>query len=401
MLRGGGLFGKFLLIIFIANYFSLEDVGIYGLVTAAVVFGTYLLGFDFYTYSIREMAASNGADLSWQLKNHLFWLICCYSIFLPLISVVFFLDLLPGKVAFWFYAILIFEHVATELSRLLIVHEKQMIAAISVFARNGLWAFLCVAYMYFYAERRTLEVVFLSWVLGLVFALTLSLTYLNQGGYLKISGAINYRWILSGLKVSFPLLLATLSVKALFTIDRYLLGYVSDTSIVGVYVFYMSVAAVVIAIIEQGVFNFFYPRLIRCWRLGNIEAYKKQSRAMERLFLICVVPLLVATVAMVDFSIGFIGRPEYLNNIYVLYGALVASFFFTWSMVYYYELYSRSLDRYIVIIRFSGFLVFVALFGMLGGLPPLHRTLYSICAASAWLLLTGFIASRMRREHGF
>jgi len=390
-MRGGALFGKFILVLFIAKYFKLEDVGLYGLFTAAIIFGIYLLGFDFYTYSVREMAVTNGAELGWRLKSHFAWLLCCYSIFLPVFSIVFLLDLLPEKFVVWFYLILVLEHMTTELARLLIIYEKQMVAAFSIFVRNGLWAGVCVLFMYVSDVYRTLDFVFLFWVLGLVLALIVSFIFLKRDGYLVMSGGVKWRWITSGLRICVPLLLATLSIKAIFTLDRYMLGYISDHWVVGIYVFYMSMAAVVIAMLEQGVFNFYYPSLIKSWRAGDINAYREKSRAIKRMFFACVGPVLVTVALMVNLAVGLIGRPEYVDNIKVFYWSLISAFLFTWSMVYYYDLYAQNKDRYIILIRTSGFIIFVVFFALLGEVGPLYRTLYSVCAASFWLLLSSYI----------
>ncbi|HDL8116157.1 TPA: oligosaccharide flippase family protein, partial [Yersinia enterocolitica] len=49
------LFIKFVFILFLAKYFTPEDVGRFGYVTAAIGYLIYFVGFEFYTYSCREL----------------------------------------------------------------------------------------------------------------------------------------------------------------------------------------------------------------------------------------------------------------------------------------------------------------------------------------------------------
>ena len=54
-LRVAALGGKFLLMVAIARYLTVKDVGDYGLYVSIIVISLYFVGLDFYVYSTREL----------------------------------------------------------------------------------------------------------------------------------------------------------------------------------------------------------------------------------------------------------------------------------------------------------------------------------------------------------
>ncbi|EED0221555.1 TPA: polysaccharide biosynthesis protein, partial [Escherichia coli] len=63
-LRGITLLTKFIFIVLLARLLPSTDLGVYGLINAAVGYGIFVVGFEFYTYSTREIINSQ--------KNRLF-----------------------------------------------------------------------------------------------------------------------------------------------------------------------------------------------------------------------------------------------------------------------------------------------------------------------------------------
>lgn len=55
VLRGITMASKFLLIFFLARFLEPTELAIYGLITATTGYALYLLGFDFYAFTAREM----------------------------------------------------------------------------------------------------------------------------------------------------------------------------------------------------------------------------------------------------------------------------------------------------------------------------------------------------------
>jgi len=57
MFRALSMVGKFALLVYMAKEMALEDVGIYGLVTASVMWLVAVTGLDFHNYCLRELVS--------------------------------------------------------------------------------------------------------------------------------------------------------------------------------------------------------------------------------------------------------------------------------------------------------------------------------------------------------
>lgn len=220
-LRGITLASKFLLIFFLAKFLEPKELGLYGLLVVTVSYALYLLGLDFYTFTTREILKRERDEWGSLLKDQGALSVILYAIFLPLLSLIFVKGLLPWNIAGWFFVLLVLEHLTQEISRLLITISEQLLASVMLFLRSGIWAVIVTAIMLLRSDTRDLNMVLGAWTLGSFSALVLGAYRLKQ---LNISGwekSIDWQWIGKGLKIAVPLLVATLTLRGLFTVDRY------------------------------------------------------------------------------------------------------------------------------------------------------------------------------------
>lgn len=392
-LRGAGLIGKFLLLFFMARYLREAEVGLYGLVVAAVGFSIYLLGFDFYSYSNREVAGVSGTDLTERIRYHITWLLVCYAVVLPSLYLLFIFEFIPEKIIIWFYLILVLEHITAEVCRFLIVREKQMLASVCIFLKTGLWPLICIAGMFLFENQRSLSFVLFCWLVGLLGSLALLALKSRIPKGIFNSLKIDWGWIGAGVKICFPILVATLSLRAVFTLDRYLLRITSDLSVVGVYVFYAGISAALTAFLEAGIFNFYYPRMIKMWSTGNVSGYRAALDRLKQVVFLASAVLAVLIVLFVNGVAPYIGRENYVNNMYVLYFCLLAVLILAWSMVYYYDLYCRREDKFVLRSRLSGLISFLVFFVIFRAANPLNGIMLSVCASSLVTLVVGWFYS--------
>ena len=117
-LRGITLASKFLLIFFLAKFLEPAELGLYGLLTVTIGYALYLLGFDFYTFTTREILKRERHEWGGLLKDQGALSLVLYVIVLPLLSLIFLEGLLPWSVAGWFFILLVLEHLTQELGRL-------------------------------------------------------------------------------------------------------------------------------------------------------------------------------------------------------------------------------------------------------------------------------------------
>ncbi|PQI89099.1 hypothetical protein C5U11_05310, partial [Acinetobacter baumannii] len=84
-IRALTLLGKFILLFYMAKFLSAEEVGVYGLFVVLVSYSLYAVGFDFYTFSTRELVLKDKKEWGSFLKSQSFLIIFAYIVILPII----------------------------------------------------------------------------------------------------------------------------------------------------------------------------------------------------------------------------------------------------------------------------------------------------------------------------
>ena len=222
-MHGVTLASRFLLIFFLARFLEPAQLGLYGLLTATVGYSLYLLGFDFYTFTTREVLKRERHEWGGLLKDQGALSLVLYAVFMPLLSLIFIQGLLPWSLAGWFFALLILEHLNQEFGRLLVAISEQLLASVVLFIRQGTWAIGVTALMASEPATRSLDYVLGAWTVAGLLAVWVGAYRLSQLGIAGWHKKIDWKWIATGLKVSIPFLVATLAIRGVFTLDR--IGY--------------------------------------------------------------------------------------------------------------------------------------------------------------------------------
>jgi O-antigen/teichoic acid export membrane protein len=358
-LRGATLASRFLLIFFLARFLEPAQLGMYGLLSATIGYSLFLLGFDFYTFTTRELLKSKRHEWGGLLKDQATLSLLLYVIFIPSLSLIFVKGLLPWYLAGWFFPLLVLEHINQELGRLLVAISEQVSASVVLFLRQGTWALAVPALMFFEPTTRSLNYVFGSWALSGCLAVLIGVHRLTQ---LQISGwhkRVNWVWIVSGLKVSFSFLLATLAIRAVFTLDRYWLQSLGGLEIVGAYVLFMGIAGTLMAFLDAGVFAFSYPGLISAYQKKQHALYYKGVRTL--LMNTCVLTAGFSLVSLLALTplLSWLGNSLYVAQQYLYPWVLVAMAIYALGMVPHYALYAQGLDRPIIHSHIVSLLVFI------------------------------------------
>ncbi len=358
-LRGMTLASKFLLIFFLARFLEPAELGLYGLVTATIGYALYLLGFDFYTFTTREILKRGRHEWGGLLKNQAALSILTYAIFLPLLVLIFAQGLLPWSVAGWFFALLVLEHITQELGRLLIAISDQLIASAVLFLRSGIWAVGVAGLMYVEPESRSLSVVLGAWTLGGLLALCLGVWRLTQLRILGWHKQIDWGWIAKGIKIAIPFLLATLAIRGVFTLDRYWFQALANTEVLGAYVLFMGFCTALMSFLDAGVFAFAYPGLISAYNNEDASAFRLGMHRM----LVQTLALSLAFVVVAVFLIGplllWLNRPVYSEHQSLFYWLLLTMVLYALGMVPHFGLYAQGKDRPIIYSHIVSLLVFI------------------------------------------
>lgn len=256
-IRGLTLLSKFILIFFLAVYLEPKELGIYGLFSATISYAIFFLGLDFYTYTTRELLRRDQTEWGRLLKSQGALHIALYLFFLPLLLVLFIYGFLEWQFAPWFFLLLVFEHINQELMRLLIAISHQFAATMALFFSQGLWAAAITVWMFSDEQARELTSVFGAWLIGNICALVIGVAVLVKKEIGNWHRSVDWKWLKKGFPVALPILLSTVCIRGIFTLDRYYVDFLLGSELLGVYVLFISIASSLMAFLDAGVFPIF------------------------------------------------------------------------------------------------------------------------------------------------
>ena len=386
-LHGATLASRFLLIFFLARFLEPAQLGLYGLLAATISYSLYFLGFDFYTFTTREILKRERHEWGGLLKNQGALSLVLYAVFIPLLSLIFFKGFLPWRLAGWFFALVVLEHLNQELGRLLVAISEQLLASVMLFLRQGTWAIAVTALMAVEPATRSLDYVLCAWTAaGLVAILAgaYRLTQLDIAGWHK---KIDWTWIATGLKVSVSFLIATLAIRGVFTLDRYWLQSLGGLDILGAYVLFMGIGGTLLAFLDAGVFAFSYPGLISAYQKKQPALFYQSVRAVLVQTGMLSIAFSVASLLLLSPLLSWLGNPLYVAQQNLYPWVLIAMVLCALGMVPHFALYAQGIDWPIIHSHIASLFVFAIATWLFSQRWPLLAVPLGLCAAFALILV--------------
>jgi len=376
---------------------SPEQLGIYGLFTVSISYSLYLLGLDFYAYAQREMLSQPREEWRLTIFNQLAFYSVTYLVMLPVLLTVFYFRWIPLYLIGWFYILLVFEHISQELYRILIAFEKLLIANVTLFLRSGSWTYAAILVFWLRPDIHNLTPIWIVWSIGS--GLSIIIAYkaiINDLPEPKHHYTLNWPWIRRGLTVASKFILGTLSLRALFTVDRYIIDHYIGKTAVGVFSLYMGIVVALIAFTDAGVISRLYPSIVSAYRCGKHTEYKK---LIKELFMgISIVNIICSglIVLLIKPILHYVGHEIYLEQITVLWVLLIAICIFNFGMIPHYMLYARSSDKSILAANVLSLVTFCSLLLFQLHSISLIKVAYALLIAVS---CQGFIKLMALNEH--
>ena len=397
-LRGLTLVSKFVLLLYIARFLSPEELGIWGLMISTIVISLYFLGLDFYVYNTREILAQNETQRIPMIRDQLVFHGLVYVVVLPLLSVVFLLNLISWKYVGWFYALLVLEHLSQESYRLMVTLSKPTMANIVLFFRSGAWVYVVVGVMLLADDLRTLPFIWSGWIVGVLISIGLTafgLRKMSWGESRRIS--IDWTWMKNGLKVSLPFFMATLSFVAIQYADRYFLQHYWGEAMVGVYTFYASIANTIHIFVFTGIIMLLYPRIISAYQQGRLDEYRALMKKMSWGIIGGVVVLVLGAAVLITPVLKLVGKQIYIDHLGIFWIMLASVAILVIAYIPHYSLFVRKHDKAIVISAVSALIVGLVANSVLVPRYGLTGAALATCCSMATLALIKFSFMWRRR----
>ena len=344
-LRGFSMLAKFLLVVYIGKYLSVDDLGEYGLFVTTVTIAIYFLGLDFYTYNTREILAKDKEKRLPLIRDQFIFHLVVYALVLPLLLLVFTFEIIPIEFIVYFYLILVFEHLGQELYRLFITLKQPLFANFLLFLRTGLWAYVIITIWYIGIENmQNLKTVWIAWIVGSFLSILVGLLYLNKNyDFRSITEKIDWVWIKNGFYVSMPFFIGTLAYKVIEFSDRYMIDYYMTKADVGIYTFFGSIANTINIIVFTTVIMVYYPLLVEQYEHQK-EVFKKTLKIFTIKTIIISLFSAIAIVMLIYPVLDYMGKDEFYGSIDVLWLLIIANIVLNVSFIPHYVLYVAKKD---------------------------------------------------------
>lgn len=353
-LRALTLVVKFAFILSLAVFLPPEQVGLYGLITVTVFYSIYFVGFEFYTFSTRDLVARPRTEWPGFLSSQMVFFCLMYVVVLPASSILFWLEMLPWSVLGAFIALVVLEHLSTELMRLLVAIEKPLLATLIIFVKQALWAICFTFAMWLSPDFRNISDLLIFWVVGTFVSILVGLGPLLALDWKRAFVELNWRWVRSGIVVAIPLLVSSVAVKSMFTFDRYAFEALNGLAMLGAYSVYMGVASAMLSFMESGVFVFYYPKMMKAYKEKNMPEFELAYRKLAKQSALWLVVLMMGAVVAGIVIFPILAEPVYAENL-ALFGAIVVTMAtFIVGYVFQYGLYTTTRDRSIIVANVVG-----------------------------------------------
>jgi len=362
LLRAISIVARFVFVLTLAKYLSIEDYGMYGLIAAIIIYSVVFLGFEFYHFSQRELIESGSERYDETLNKQYHFHFISYVLFLPLLSLLFLLDFLPIEILCFFYLIVIGEQISQELGRTLIILNYQTYSSLVMLIRTSIWVLILVPCLIYSEDFRSIEMVLIFWAVFCylsIFYGVFSLYKLQGIRFAFWKEKLDFTWINRGVFVSFFYLTSTMCIRGFFTLDRYFISVLGDMAMLGVYTFYISLTMTVVNFMNPAVFSFVYPKMLRSIASKDIESFFRNYKELTINTIAASIILFTCVYFITPYIIVFIDKPILTEN-YNIFGMLILmGFIYNCSMIPHYFLYSIKKDKLLMCIHILCFAFFI------------------------------------------
>jgi O-antigen/teichoic acid export membrane protein len=395
VLQGLTLASKTILLFVLARYLTVADVGVFGILSVTISLGVHLVGADFYAFNTREILA-RPEHAPRLIRDQALFHGLTYVLLAPAALILFAVDALSVPLLAATVGLLVVEHVAQEIQRLLFTLSRPIPAAICLFLRGGPWIYAIVAIFLLQPELRTVETVVVAWLAGSTAAIAYGSYCLRDLDWADARAApVDRAWIRRGLRVALPFLVSTLAFRALLTVDRYALQLYWGSEAVGVFTFYAIFRNAIQGFLESSVLFILRPHVITAHAQGDVARYRGTLVRMSWMTMGLFAVLALGAVVAIGPLLSFVGTPEYGEHRALLWPILIATGILALSEIPHSALYAQGRDRALIASAWLGLLAAVILNVVLvpGG-GPMGAAYATAGAALVVALVKGFLSVR-------
>ena len=394
LLRLGSVALRALLTLALAVWLQPAELGLYALVAATLTLATYFYGLDFQTFTMRELSTSDLAAARVRVRDQFALLLVIYAIGSAILAVVLTQLGLEAKLLALVVPMAVLQHAGLELYRIFTRLGRPVAGTIILLIRDAAWVPLCLLTKLATGDL-SLATLLAFWLLGSAVSALWGASLLVRWLPASERKPIDLAWLASGLRTGLRMLAGTLSVVALFTVDRMLFAVLASPDQLGAYALFALGCASVQGLFETAILPSFWAPLLQAKKDGDETAYRQAERKLTRACLIGSLVIGAVTVAGLTVLTWFLPHPAYAQNLELLYFIAAAYSLLILANIPHYRLYAAHLDSRIVTANVTSFVLFLALVALISNMGRVTAVPLGLALTCGWLFL---IKSMMARR---
>ena len=337
---------KFLFIAILSKYVSIEDYGDYLLIATTITISIFVLGLDYYNFSIRNILKEK-IDVTTKIYNAFVLYFLIYSIFI-LFGNIFFenISFIKKNGVVLIILLCITEHLNQEIYRLQIAFKKILTANVIFFLRVFGWTTYLVIGLLFFKILISINDILTLWFTSNLLAILINVLVIWKEIFrIKKIPKIDLNYLKSGLTVSALFFIGTISLKSIEYINRYIVDIMLGSEKTGIFSFYSNFIMVIPVYINAIVISFELPAIIeRAQEKDLMKYFKKFQKSLLIQIIIMSIIILIAIKPILLWQ----GVELYSNHLYILFFLLVGVGLMNYSLSYHFFLYVKEQDKKIL-----------------------------------------------------
>ncbi len=367
---------KMVLTLYMGRYFSLSEMGVYGLVIGAVLILSVVMGQDLVYVVSRDIVGNDPATQLHKMRDQAVYYILNFVVLGFLMfgaAATHSIDISP-QILLYTFILTVFECMGSVTYANQNSMNQQIQANALFFIRAGLWVIPLIALCVISPELRTADTVLVFWIGGSALSL-LALLWCWRGMPWRevFWRPINWGWITRGLKKSWLIWLGMIGLTCGMFVDRFVVEHYLSIENVGVLTFYFSFTNALLTLMLSGVSAFATPRLIQHHRNNAHAEFLSEAWQARKQIAVSAGVIAVLLGVAVPILGHFLGREAFVSNAPVFWMMLAGTFLRANSDILNNILYAQHEDRAIwlgnmlfLIPALGGNLLFVPLFDFNG-----------------------------------
>jgi O-antigen/teichoic acid export membrane protein len=392
LLRLSSLAIRSLLILGMAVWLQPGELGLYAIIAATLTLTAYFYGLDFQTFSMRELSTGDLAGARLRVRDQFAALLLIYAIGSPILALVLRQFGLEPRLIALVVPMAVVQHASLELYRVLTRLGRPVAGTTVLLIRDSAWVPLCLLVKLLTGEL-SLTQLLAFWLAGSVASALYGMSLLI--GWLPSSRQrIDVGWLATGIRTGLRMLAGTLSLVALFSVDRMIFAKLSSPDELGAYALFALGCTSVQGLFETAILPSFWAPLLQAAKDKDEPGYRHAEHNLTRACLGgAIIGGMVTAVGMTVLA-WLLPHPAYAANLHLLYYLVPAYSLLTLTNIPHYRLFAARRDSLIVAANMTAFVSFLLLVSILVHFDRLTAVPLALALACAALFTLKWTMAR-------